>query len=136
MNATLRWTLPPDLLILNYDDEATTEDTFMLEDVTIGNYVPIFHITKQAKLLHLDIVKKNQISSLTWFWYHNSMTLVLLLYSRWWLNKNQEGQAMDTTFDPCYLLWDCRTRFLGLFLPGSSTCFHIFGCSFNFWKPF
>ena len=37
MNATLRWTLPPDLLILNYDDEAVTEAPLQPEDVTIGS---------------------------------------------------------------------------------------------------
>jgi hypothetical protein len=37
VNATLRWTLPPDLLVLDYDDEAFTEDALLPEDVTMGN---------------------------------------------------------------------------------------------------
>jgi hypothetical protein len=36
MNATLRWTLPPDLLVLNYDDLPVTEDSFLQEEVTLG----------------------------------------------------------------------------------------------------
>jgi hypothetical protein len=36
MNATLRWTLPPDLLVLNYDDLPVTDDSFLQEEVTLG----------------------------------------------------------------------------------------------------
>ncbi len=40
MNATLRWTLPPDLLVLNYDDMPVTEDSFLQEEVTLGILTP------------------------------------------------------------------------------------------------
>ena len=61
MNATLRWTLPPDLLILNYDDEAVTEAPLQPEDVTIGSVHPNIVYMLIRPMLRFRILRVGRI---------------------------------------------------------------------------